>query len=100
MLHQLPRSFQILLFQGFRPADEGLLHRLYPDQVPHPGIFRNVRPKGRVRCTHRVDRAALRAAEEGELDVTLQIGLRHDGLQYRGAFIAFDLHTVLLLFCT
>lgn len=96
LFHQLPCPFQILLFQGFCPSDEGLLHRLYSDQVPHPGIFRNVRTQSGVRGAHRIDLAALRAAEEGELDVTLLTGLRHDGLRYSGAFIALYLQDFLL----
>ena len=59
--HQLPSTFQVLLFKGFCPADEGFLHRLHPDQIPHPDIFRNVCTERRVRCTYRIDLAAGRA---------------------------------------
>lgn len=67
--HQLPRPFQIPLFQIFSLSDEGLCHRFHPDYISHPAVFRDVRTQGRVRNTHRVNLSTAWTAEEGEFNI-------------------------------
>ena len=92
LLHQLLASFQVFLFQRIRLPEKLLSHRLHADQLPSPAIFRDVGSERRVCCGDGVDRAALRAAEEGMLNIAISHALRFDGLCHSTAVVTIDFH--------
>jgi len=95
-LKVLPHSPQTSLFDPLRLPEKLLRHRPYADQLPPTVIFRDAFSKVFIGCRNGVDSPAFWTAEESVLNVAVPRCLRHDTIRRKAAFIAFDLHRLLL----
>ena len=91
-IHQLTVSFDVFLLDPFRIPEELLRHGFHADQLPPAVVFSNILPQVIIGRGNRIDRSAVRTAEEGVLDLTIRCCLRHERLRHSAAIIAFDFH--------